>query len=59
MLDKVSSKDTGEAGELLRELMVTVDDSELSGVKKVPILGTVVIKIEQVRRELEVERAAF
>lgn len=53
VLDKVSSKDTGEAGELLRELMVTVDDSELSGVKKVPILGTVVIKIEQVRREYQ------
>ena len=33
--------------------MVTVDESSLSGVKKVPILGTVVVKVEQIRREYQ------
>lgn len=50
VLAKVSSKDTGEAGELLRQLVVTVDDTELSGVKKIPIIGTVVMKVDEIRR---------
>ncbi|MCI1480060.1 MAG: toxic anion resistance protein [Eggerthellaceae bacterium] len=53
VLEKTRSKDAGQAGELLRELVVTVDDSSLSGVKKVPIIGTIAVKVEQVRREYQ------
>ena len=53
VLAKVSSKDSGEAGELLRELLTTVDDSSLSGVRKVPLIGNVVMKVEQIRREYQ------
>lgn len=53
VLAKVSSKDTGEAGQLLRELLTTVDDSSLSGIRKVPIIGNVVMKADQIRREYQ------
>ena len=53
VLAKVSSKDTGEAGELLRELLTTVDDTSLSGIKKIPIIGKVTMKIEEIRREYQ------
>ncbi len=53
VLEKTASKDTGEAGELLRELATTVDDSQLSGVKKLPIIGTITVKIDQLRREYQ------
>lgn len=53
VLAKVSSKDTGEAGQLLRELLTTVDDSNLSGVKKLPIIGQVVMKVDEIRREYQ------
>lgn len=53
VLEKTRSKDAGQAGELLRELVVTVDDSSLSGVKKVPIIGTIAVKIDHVRREYQ------
>lgn len=53
VLEKTASKDAGEAGEMLRELATTVDDSQLSGVKKLPIIGTVTVKIDQLRREYQ------
>ncbi len=53
MLQQTTSKDAGHAGELLRELLATVDDSSLSGVKKVPIIGSLAVKIDQVRREYQ------
>jgi uncharacterized protein YaaN involved in tellurite resistance len=53
VLENTMSKDTGEAGQLLRELMTTVDESNLSGVKKVPIIGKVAVKTEQLRREYQ------
>ncbi|MGI6755252.1 MAG: toxic anion resistance protein [Atopobiaceae bacterium] len=53
VLEKVNSKDTGEAGELLRSLLATVDKNSLSGVRKVPILGDIVMKADQVRLEYQ------
>ncbi len=53
VLEKVRSKDSGNAGELLRELVTTIDDSSLSGLKKVPIIGTIAVKIDQIRREYQ------
>lgn len=53
VLDSVASKDTGEAGELLRQLLTTVDDSSLSGFKKVPIIGKVAMKVDEIRREYQ------
>ena len=53
VLTKTRSKDTGEAGDLLRELLGTVDDSELSGVKQVPIIGQVVVSIDKLRRRYQ------
>jgi uncharacterized protein YaaN involved in tellurite resistance len=53
VLEKTRSKDAGQAGELLRELVATVDDRSLSGVKKVPIIGTIAVKVEEVRREYQ------
>ena len=53
VLGKTRNKDTGDAGELLRELLGTVDDSELSGVKQLPIIGQVVVSIDKLRRRYQ------
>ena len=53
VLAKSRSKDTGDAGELLRELLGTVDDAELKGVKQVPIIGQVVVSIDKLRRRYQ------
>lgn len=53
VLAKTRSKDTGDAGELLRELLGTVDDAELKGVKQVPIIGQVVVSIDKLRRRYQ------
>lgn len=50
VLARTSNKATGEAGELLRELLVEVEDAELSGIKQVPIIGKVVVGIDKLRR---------
>ncbi|MBW3089057.1 toxic anion resistance protein [Bifidobacterium sp. 82T24] len=53
ILSKTRSKDAGQAGELLQGLLVTVDEAELSGIKKVPILGTIAVNINKLRRRYE------
>lgn len=53
VLAKTRGKDTGDAGELLRELLGTVDDAELKGVKQVPIIGQVVVSIDKLRRRYQ------
>lgn len=53
VLSKTHSKDSGEAGELLRELLSTVDDAEIKGVKQVPIIGQVVVSIDKLRRRYQ------
>ncbi|RSX51661.1 toxic anion resistance protein [Bifidobacterium callimiconis] len=53
ILSHTRSKDAGQAGELLQGLLVTVDEAELSGVKKIPILGTVAVSIAKLRRRYE------
>ncbi|MBM6687279.1 toxic anion resistance protein [Collinsella tanakaei] len=50
VLAKTSNKATGEAGALLRELLVDVESAELSGVKQIPIIGKVVVGIDKLRR---------
>lgn len=50
VLARTSNKTTGEAGALLRELLTEVEGAELSGVKKVPIIGQVVVGIDKLRR---------
>lgn len=53
VLSKTRSKDTGEAGDLLRELLGTVDDAELKGVKQIPIIGQVVVSVDKLRRRYQ------
>ena len=53
ILDNTRSKDAGEAGELMQKLASTIDDANLSGVKKVPIIGKVVMKGEEIRRRYQ------
>ena len=53
ILSRTRSKDAGQAGELLQGLLTTVDEAELSGVKKVPILGTIAVNIAKLRRRYE------
>lgn len=53
VLAKTANKATGEAGELLRELLVDVEDAELSAVKQVPIIGKVVVSIDKLRRRYQ------
>lgn len=50
VLSRTSNKSTGEAGELLRELLCDVESAELSGVRQVPIIGKVVVGIDKLRR---------
>ena len=53
ILSKTASKDTGRAGELLRQLITTVDEEEFSSVRKVPILGTIVVNVNKLRRRYQ------
>lgn len=50
VLAHTSNKATGEAGELLRELLAEVEGAELSGIKEIPIIGKVVVGIDKLRR---------
>ena len=50
VLARTSNKTTGEAGALLRELLTEVEGAELSGVKKVPIIGQIVVGVDKLRR---------
>ena len=53
ILSKTSSKDTGKAGELLQDLVETVDNEDFAAVRKIPILGTVVTNINKMRRRYQ------
>lgn len=53
ILSETRSKDTGEAGELLSTMLVTIDEAELSGFRKVPILGQVAVSIDKLRRRYQ------
>lgn len=53
ILDNTRSKDAGQAGELMQKLVTTIDDSHLNGVKKIPIIGNVTMKIDEIRRRYQ------
>lgn len=53
VLAKTRNQDTGEAGQLLSELLVTVDKADLSGVQNIPIVGRVVMSIDKLRRHYQ------
>ncbi|WP_225431792.1 toxic anion resistance protein [Bifidobacterium platyrrhinorum] len=53
ILSDTRSKDTGEAGELLSTMLVTIDEADLGGFRKVPILGQVAVSIDKLRRRYQ------
>ncbi|WP_241677125.1 toxic anion resistance protein [Bifidobacterium jacchi] len=53
ILAKVQSKDTGQAGELLQNLLTTVDDADLGAIRKVPILGNLLGGADKLRRRYQ------
>ncbi|PST45876.1 toxic anion resistance protein [Bifidobacterium callitrichos] len=53
ILSETRSKDTGEAGELLNTMLVTIDEAELGGFRKIPILGQVAVSIDKLRRRYQ------
>ncbi|KAA8821189.1 toxic anion resistance protein [Bifidobacterium vespertilionis] len=53
ILSDTRSKDTGEAGELLTTMLVTIDEAELGGFRKLPIIGQVAVSIDKLRRRYQ------
>lgn len=53
ILSETRSKDTGEAGELLNTMLVTIDEAELGGFRKIPIIGQVAVSIDKLRRRYQ------
>lgn len=53
VLDKVRSKDAGETSRLLSELLSDIDGTNLSGVKKLPIIGNVTMKASELKRNYQ------
>lgn len=53
ILSDTRSKDTGEAGELLNTMLVTIDEAELGGFRKIPIIGQVAVSIDKLRRRYQ------
>ena len=53
ILSEARVKDTGEAGELLSTMLVTIDEAELGGVRKLPIIGTVAVSMDKLRRRYQ------
>lgn len=53
ILSETRSKDTGEAGELLGTMLVTIDEAELGGFRTIPIIGQVAVSIDKLRRRYQ------
>lgn len=53
ILSKVRSKDSGAAGELLQNLLTTVDDAQLGSISHIPILGGLISGIDKLRRRYQ------
>jgi uncharacterized protein YaaN involved in tellurite resistance len=53
ILDNTRSKDAGEAGALMQHLASTIDEANLTGVKKIPIIGKITMKGEEIRRRYQ------
>ena len=53
ILADTRSKDTGEAGELLATMLTTIDEAELGGFRKLPIIGQVAVSIDKLRRRYQ------
>ncbi|NMN00841.1 TelA-like protein associated with cryptic tellurite resistance [Bifidobacterium sp. DSM 109958] len=53
ILSDTRSKDTGEAGELLATMLTTIDEAELGGFRKLPIIGQVAVSIDKLRRRYQ------
>ncbi|RSX51736.1 TelA-like protein associated with cryptic tellurite resistance [Bifidobacterium goeldii] len=53
ILAKVRSKDTGQAGELLQNLLTTVDSAELGPIRNIPILGGLINSADKLRRRYQ------
>lgn len=53
ILSKIRSKDTGQAGELLQNLLTTVDSAELGPVRNIPIIGSLLGGADKLRRRYQ------
>ena len=53
ILSETRSKDTGEAGELLGTMLVTIDEAERGGFRTIPIIGQVAVSIDKLRRRYQ------
>lgn len=53
ILNQTKNTDTGDAGKLLGDLLVTVDKANMSGVQNVPIIGQVAVGIDKLRRRYQ------
>ena len=53
ILSKTRSKDTGEAGELLQDLLTTVDNEKLGASSHVPIIGALIGGADKIRRRYQ------
>lgn len=53
ILSETRSKDTGEAGDLLATMLTTIDEAELGGFRKLPIIGQVAVSIDKLRRRYQ------
>ncbi|WP_236023797.1 toxic anion resistance protein [Bifidobacterium miconis] len=53
ILSETRSKDTGEAGDLLATMLTTIDEAELGGFRKIPIIGQVAVSIDKLRRRYQ------
>lgn len=53
ILSDTRSKDTGEAGELLNTMLVTIDEADLGGFRTIPIIGQVAVSVDKLRRRYQ------
>ena len=53
VLARVHSRDTGQAGELLSDLLVTVDNAELGPIHNIPLIGGLLSGTDKLRRRYQ------
>lgn len=53
ILEKVRSKDSGTAGELLQGMLVTIDKENLGEVSNIPLLGSLLNSANKLRRKYQ------
>lgn len=53
ILSETRAKDAGDAGKLLSDMLETIDDANLNGIRNIPIIGQIATSVGRLRRRYQ------